>query len=120
MDFHVSGEWSKKFLVCLFGFEEVFERGSFWLKTLVKVLFKGSLPRLSAVLTPVLPLCFPPHPKLKSSPSDKEEKEAKSQLVKSDEIQRLLAEAHSDFDRKDFNTAAARLDTIIEVSGPCV
>ncbi|XP_048834795.1 dnaJ homolog subfamily C member 3a isoform X1 [Brienomyrus brachyistius] len=51
---------------------------------------------------------------LKSNPSDKEEKEARSQLVKSDEIQRLLAEAHSEFDRKDYSAAAAHLDTIIE------
>lgn len=53
---------------------------------------------------------------LKSNPSDKEEKEAQSQLSKSDEIQRLVAQAGTDFDRKDYLTAAAHLDTIIEVT----
>lgn len=57
---------------------------------------------------------------LKSNPSDKEEREAQSQLTKSDEIQRLVAEAHSSFSSQDYVTAAAQLDTVIEVIGlPC-
>lgn len=51
---------------------------------------------------------------LKSNPSDKEESEAQSQLKKSDEIQRLSAEAHRSFKNKDYVTAASQLDTIIE------
>ncbi|XP_030641893.1 dnaJ homolog subfamily C [Chanos chanos] len=51
---------------------------------------------------------------LKSNPSDKEEKEAQSQLKKSDEIQRLVAQARHDFDRRDYSSAAAHLDTVIE------
>uniref|UniRef100_A0A668ANN8 DnaJ (Hsp40) homolog, subfamily C, member 3a n=1 Tax=Myripristis murdjan TaxID=586833 RepID=A0A668ANN8_9TELE len=46
---------------------------------------------------------------LKSNPSDKEQKEAQSQLTKSDEIQRLLAQAHSSFSSKDYMTAARLL-----------
>lgn len=53
---------------------------------------------------------------LKSNPSDKEESEAQSQLKKSDEIQRLVAEAHKSFDNKDYVTASSQLDVIIEVS----
>uniref|UniRef100_A0A665TTT1 DnaJ homolog subfamily C member 3 n=1 Tax=Echeneis naucrates TaxID=173247 RepID=A0A665TTT1_ECHNA len=51
---------------------------------------------------------------LKSNPNDKEEKEAKSQLTKSDEIQRLVAQAQSSFSSQDYMTAAAQLDTVIE------
>ncbi|TNN43969.1 DnaJ subfamily C member 3 [Liparis tanakae] len=51
---------------------------------------------------------------LKSNPSDKEEKEAQSQLMQADEIQRLVAEARSSFSSKDYETAAAQLDTVIE------
>uniref|UniRef100_A0A3P8P2I0 DnaJ (Hsp40) homolog, subfamily C, member 3a n=1 Tax=Astatotilapia calliptera TaxID=8154 RepID=A0A3P8P2I0_ASTCA len=51
---------------------------------------------------------------LKSNPSDKEEKEAQSQLTKSDEIQRLVAQSRRSFDDKDYVTAAAQLDTVIE------
>uniref|UniRef100_A0AAQ4QQW7 DnaJ homolog subfamily C member 3 n=1 Tax=Gasterosteus aculeatus aculeatus TaxID=481459 RepID=A0AAQ4QQW7_GASAC len=51
---------------------------------------------------------------LKSNPSDKEEKEAQSQLMKADEIQRLVAQARSSFNSQDYGTAAAQLDTIIE------
>lgn len=51
---------------------------------------------------------------LKSNPSDKEEREAQSQLTKSDEIQRLVAQAHRSFDSQDYVTAATQLDTIIE------
>ncbi len=52
---------------------------------------------------------------LKSNPSAKEQKEAQSQLTKSDEIQRLVAQARSSFSSQDYVTAAAQLDTIIEV-----
>ncbi|XP_044071958.1 dnaJ homolog subfamily C member 3a isoform X2 [Siniperca chuatsi] len=51
---------------------------------------------------------------LKSNPSDKEEREAQSQLTKSDEIQRLVAQARSSFKSQDYVTAAAQLDTITE------
>ncbi|XP_069010006.1 dnaJ homolog subfamily C [Embiotoca jacksoni] len=51
---------------------------------------------------------------LKSNPSDKEDREADSQLTKSDEIQRLVAQSRSSFNSKDYMTAAALLDTIIE------
>ncbi|XP_034042525.1 dnaJ homolog subfamily C member 3a [Thalassophryne amazonica] len=51
---------------------------------------------------------------LKSNPADKEEKEARSQQTKSDEIQRLVAQAHSAFKNKDYLTAAGYLETIIE------
>lgn len=52
---------------------------------------------------------------LKSNPSDKEEKDATSQLAKSDELQRLVAQAQRSFSSKDYMTAAAQLDAIIEV-----
>ncbi|XP_031714184.1 dnaJ homolog subfamily C isoform X1 [Anarrhichthys ocellatus] len=51
---------------------------------------------------------------LKSNPSDKEEREAQSQLTKADEIQRLVAQARGSFSSQDYVTAAAQLDTIIE------
>lgn len=51
---------------------------------------------------------------LKSNPSDKEEREAQSQLTKSDEIQRLVAQARSSYNSKDYLTAATQLDTVIE------
>ncbi|XP_041856994.1 dnaJ homolog subfamily C member 3a [Melanotaenia boesemani] len=51
---------------------------------------------------------------LKSNPSDKEEKEAQSQLAKSDEIQRLVAQSRRSFSSKDYMTAVAQLDAIIE------
>lgn len=53
---------------------------------------------------------------LKSNPSVKEEREAQNQLSKSDEIQRLLAQAHDSYNSRDCGTAAALLDTVIEVS----
>uniref|UniRef100_A0A8C1FDC1 DnaJ homolog subfamily C member 3 n=1 Tax=Cyprinus carpio carpio TaxID=630221 RepID=A0A8C1FDC1_CYPCA len=52
--------------------------------------------------------------KLKSNPSSKEEQEAQSQLKKSDEIQRLVAQAQSDFTRRDYGSAASHLDIIID------
>lgn len=51
---------------------------------------------------------------LKSNPSDKEESEAQSQLTKSDEIQRLVAQARSSFNSKDYVTTANQLNTVIE------
>lgn len=54
---------------------------------------------------------------LNSNPSDKDEKEAQSRLKKSDEIQRWVTQSRANFDRKDYITAAAQLDLIIEVSG---
>lgn len=53
---------------------------------------------------------------LKSNPSEKEEREAQNQLRKSDEIQRLLAQAHASYNGRDCGTAAALLDTVIEVN----
>lgn len=52
---------------------------------------------------------------LKSNPSEKEEREAQNQLRKSDEIQRLLAQAHDSYSSRDCGTAAALLDAVIEV-----
>ncbi|XP_035995138.1 dnaJ homolog subfamily C member 3a isoform X2 [Fundulus heteroclitus] len=51
---------------------------------------------------------------LKSNPSDKEEREATTQLAKSDELQRLVTQAHRSYSAKDFPTALAQLDVIIE------
>ncbi|XP_062861405.1 dnaJ homolog subfamily C member 3a [Trichomycterus rosablanca] len=51
---------------------------------------------------------------LKSNPSTREEEEAQSQLKKSDEIQRLVTEAQSLFDRRDYSSAASLLDTVID------
>uniref|UniRef100_A0AAY5EP74 DnaJ homolog subfamily C member 3 n=1 Tax=Electrophorus electricus TaxID=8005 RepID=A0AAY5EP74_ELEEL len=51
---------------------------------------------------------------LKSSPSSREEQEAQSQLKKSDEIQRLVTQARSDFGHEDYSSAASHLDTIID------
>ncbi|XP_017558495.1 dnaJ homolog subfamily C member 3a [Pygocentrus nattereri] len=51
---------------------------------------------------------------LKSSPSSREEQEAQSQLKKSDEIQRLVTRARSDFSHKDYSSAVTHLDKIID------
>lgn len=57
---------------------------------------------------------------LKSNPSDKEEREAQSQLTKSDEIQRLVAQAHERYNSNDCESATFLLDTVIEVKClPC-
>lgn len=53
---------------------------------------------------------------LKSNPSSREEQEAQSQLKKADEIQRMVAQAQSDFIRKDYSSAVSYLDVIIDVS----
>ncbi|XP_068602346.1 dnaJ homolog subfamily C [Brachionichthys hirsutus] len=51
---------------------------------------------------------------LKSNPNDKEEKEAHCQLTKSDELQRLVAQARSSFIRQEYSAAASLLDGIVE------
>lgn len=52
---------------------------------------------------------------LKSNPSENEEKEAQSQLVKSDEMQRLRSQALDAFESSDFTAAITFLDKILEV-----
>uniref|UniRef100_A0AAY4DGG7 DnaJ homolog subfamily C member 3 n=1 Tax=Denticeps clupeoides TaxID=299321 RepID=A0AAY4DGG7_9TELE len=52
--------------------------------------------------------------KLRSNPSEKDEEEAHGQLKKADEIQRIVVEARADFERKDYSTAIALLDKVIE------
>lgn len=61
---------------------------------------------------------IPTTAQLKSSPNEKDEKEAQSQLLKSDEIQRLVVQAQAHFDGKDYSTAVLYLDQIIEVRNP--
>lgn len=51
---------------------------------------------------------------LKVHPSEKEATEAQHQLSKSDEMQRLVAQAKRSYDSRDYATATALLDTIIE------
>ncbi|XP_078119145.1 dnaJ homolog subfamily C member 3-like isoform X2 [Sander vitreus] len=51
---------------------------------------------------------------LKSNPSAEEMREAQSLLTKSDEIERLVAQARISFWRRDYETAAAQLNTVIE------
>ncbi|KTG03118.1 hypothetical protein cypCar_00047761 [Cyprinus carpio] len=70
---------------------------------------KSALPDLSKVIE-----LKPDFTSLKSNPSSKEEQEAQSQLKKSDEIQRLVAQAQSDFTRRDYGSAASHLDIIID------
>ncbi|XP_011519406.1 dnaJ homolog subfamily C member 3 isoform X1 [Homo sapiens] len=53
--------------------------------------------------------------KLKSNPSENEEKEAQSQLIKSDEMQRLRSQALNAFGSGDYTAAIAFLDKILEV-----
>lgn len=53
---------------------------------------------------------------LKSNPSEQEEKEAESQLVKADEMQRLRSQALDAFDGADYTAAITFLDKILEVS----
>uniref|UniRef100_A0A8C6VGI4 DnaJ homolog subfamily C member 3 n=1 Tax=Naja naja TaxID=35670 RepID=A0A8C6VGI4_NAJNA len=52
---------------------------------------------------------------LLSKPSDKEEGEARAQLLKSDEARRLRSQAQSAFLEKDYYTAITLLDKILEV-----
>ncbi|CAL8390211.1 unnamed protein product [Gadus morhua 'NCC'] len=51
---------------------------------------------------------------LHSNPTAQEQTEAHGQLIRADEIQRLLAQAKAAFSAKDYPGAAAMLDTIIE------
>lgn len=53
---------------------------------------------------------------LKSNPSENEEKEAQSQLVKSDEMQRLRSQALDAFQSAHYTAAITFLDKILEVS----
>uniref|UniRef100_A0A8D1QIC1 DnaJ homolog subfamily C member 3 n=1 Tax=Sus scrofa TaxID=9823 RepID=A0A8D1QIC1_PIG len=52
---------------------------------------------------------------LKSNPSENEEKEAQSQLIKSDEMQRLRSQALDAFESSDYTAAITFLDKILEV-----
>uniref|UniRef100_A0A8C0RJV9 DnaJ homolog subfamily C member 3 n=1 Tax=Canis lupus familiaris TaxID=9615 RepID=A0A8C0RJV9_CANLF len=52
---------------------------------------------------------------LKSNPSENEEKEAQSQIVKSDEMQRLRSQALDAFESSDYTAAITFLDKILEV-----
>ncbi|XP_054642542.1 dnaJ homolog subfamily C member 3a [Dunckerocampus dactyliophorus] len=51
---------------------------------------------------------------LKAHPNGKEASEAQSQLTKTDELHRLVAQAKTSYNSKDYTGAAAQLDTIIE------
>lgn len=53
---------------------------------------------------------------LKSSPSKNEEKEAQTQLTKSDELQRLHSQALSAYQQEDYGAAISLLDEILAVS----
>lgn len=52
---------------------------------------------------------------LGSNPSDKEQKEAQSQLSRADEIQRLVAQAQDRYQDEDCDGATVVLDAVIEV-----
>ncbi|RMC06822.1 hypothetical protein DUI87_16270 [Hirundo rustica rustica] len=52
---------------------------------------------------------------LKSSPSNNEEKEAQTQLTKSDELQRLHTQALSAYQQEDYEAAISLLDEILAV-----
>jgi DnaJ family protein C protein 3 len=52
---------------------------------------------------------------LQSNPSENEEKEAHSQLTKSDEMQRLRSQAFDAFENADYTAAITFLDKILEV-----
>ncbi|XP_069496796.1 dnaJ homolog subfamily C member 3 isoform X2 [Ambystoma mexicanum] len=52
---------------------------------------------------------------LKSNPSEKEEKEASSQLMQSDELQRVRSQALYAYSQRDYQTAEMLLGTILEV-----
>uniref|UniRef100_A0A8C5W0G3 DnaJ homolog subfamily C member 3 n=1 Tax=Microcebus murinus TaxID=30608 RepID=A0A8C5W0G3_MICMU len=57
---------------------------------------------------------------LKSNPSENEEKEAQSQLIKSDEMQRLRSQALHAFESADYTAAITFLDKIIEEVRECL
>lgn len=77
---------------------------------LILMFFSQLCSSKSSMFWPAL-CCF----QLQSNPSDKEEREAQNQLQTSDEIQRLLAQAHDSYSSRDCRTAVALLDTVIEV-----
>uniref|UniRef100_A0A6I8MZG9 DnaJ homolog subfamily C member 3 n=1 Tax=Ornithorhynchus anatinus TaxID=9258 RepID=A0A6I8MZG9_ORNAN len=52
---------------------------------------------------------------LKSNPSENEEREARSQLVKSDEMQRFRSQALTAYDQEEYLDAIKALDSILEV-----
>ncbi|XP_019380534.1 PREDICTED: dnaJ homolog subfamily C member 3 [Gavialis gangeticus] len=52
---------------------------------------------------------------LKSNPSDNEEQEARSRLMKSDELQRLHSQALSEYRQEDYAAAITLLDEILAV-----
>ncbi|XP_071991538.1 dnaJ homolog subfamily C member 3 [Engystomops pustulosus] len=51
---------------------------------------------------------------LNSNPSDQEEKEATSQLIKSDEIQRMRSQGMEAYNIKDYTTAESLLNVVLE------
>lgn len=51
---------------------------------------------------------------LKSNPSDQEEKEATSQLAKSDEIQRMRSQGEAAYGREDYATAESIFNIVLE------
>uniref|UniRef100_A0A4W3I0W6 DnaJ homolog subfamily C member 3 n=1 Tax=Callorhinchus milii TaxID=7868 RepID=A0A4W3I0W6_CALMI len=51
---------------------------------------------------------------LQTNPTEKEKKEATSQLVKADELQRLMTQAQAAYKHEDYRTAVVFLDTLIE------
>ncbi|XP_048388925.1 dnaJ homolog subfamily C member 3a isoform X2 [Stegostoma tigrinum] len=51
---------------------------------------------------------------LKSNPNEKEENEAKSQLTKADELQRIIMQARTAYENQDYMAAIEFLDTLIE------
>uniref|UniRef100_A0ACB8FJ22 DnaJ sub C member 3 n=1 Tax=Sphaerodactylus townsendi TaxID=933632 RepID=A0ACB8FJ22_9SAUR len=53
---------------------------------------------------------------LQSNPSDKEETDARSQLLKSDEMQRLCSQAQSEYRQGNYYAAIGFLDEILDVS----
>lgn len=68
-------------------------------------------PREQSVLKGLAAVMF----QLRSNPSDKEQREAQSQLSKSDEIQRLVTQAHDRYRGDDCEGATVLLDAVIEV-----
>ncbi|XP_072114840.1 dnaJ homolog subfamily C isoform X2 [Mobula birostris] len=51
---------------------------------------------------------------VQSNPSEKEENEAKTQLTKADEIQRIIVQARAAFENQDYTTAIDLLNIILE------
>ncbi|XP_067890498.1 dnaJ homolog subfamily C member 3a [Heterodontus francisci] len=51
---------------------------------------------------------------INSNPNEKEENEARSQLIKADELQRIITQARAAFEHQDYTAAIEFLDTLIE------